>query len=520
MESETKTYISKKGYVLVKKYFSVDILINVKKDLTAIPLTGSDTFGTQIKSFPIYIETQNNLYIPKIYGLQKFLKPDKFLKNYYGDDIKEHPFNGQLHIAQIKAVDIMINSCHTKGGGILHLTAGSGKTVCAINIISKLKKKTIIVVNKISLMKQWEDEIKDFLPSCSIGIIQGSKNIHIENRDIIIVMLQSLSMIDYPESYFNDIGLVIFDECHNIASKIFSKILFKLTSQFTIGLSATPIRSDGCEHVFKYHIGDIEHSAKIERQGLPPIIHTIKLNSKEYLQESKTYFIKGVEKQVLQFTTMISHLVQMNSRNNLIKNTIIQCLQTSTPENPRKILVLSERRNHLFDLLDLLQKENLTYTYGLFLGSMKIKDLNNAKTCNVILATYKSFSEGVSEKNLDTLILITPKKFIYLDTNNNSTGLKDSGKMEQTVGRIFRKNHTVYNPLIIDFQDDFSVYKSHSYSRLIFYKQHFSNAQFVKHSVNIDSQDDFLLFSEKKIKEKKLKKNLDTNLIESFIMLD
>jgi len=66
-------------------------------------------------------------------------------------------------------------------------------TVCALNIISKIQKKTLIIVHKDFLMNQWIERIQQYLPNSKIGKIQG-KIIDIENKDIVLAMLQSISM--------------------------------------------------------------------------------------------------------------------------------------------------------------------------------------------------------------------------------------------------------------------------------------------------------------------------------------
>jgi len=53
-------------------------------------------------------------------------------------------------------------------------------------------------------------------------------------------MLHSIAMKDYDLSIFKDFGLVIFDECHHLSAKTFSKAMMKLRIPYTLGLSATP----------------------------------------------------------------------------------------------------------------------------------------------------------------------------------------------------------------------------------------------------------------------------------------
>ena len=63
---------------------------------------------------------------------------------------------------------------------------------------------------------------EQFLPNAKIGRIQGQV-IDIEDKDIVIGMLQSLSMKDYPSGLFSVFGLTLVDECHHISSEVFSR---------------------------------------------------------------------------------------------------------------------------------------------------------------------------------------------------------------------------------------------------------------------------------------------------------
>jgi len=474
------SYLSKRGYVLKKENLSQEELSSLKLELKGRPLQDDkfNNFNKINPNFPLYIETKNKLYIPKMYGLKKYGQPDSLLPNYLGKSwTKNIKFNGELYPIQIDACQVVMNECINTGGGILSLGTGLGKSISCLHILSKLKGKTIIIVNKIPLMKQWESEIKNFLPQATVGIIQGQKNINVEDADIIIAMLQSLARIDYPDSLFQDIKICVVDEAHNICSKVFSQALSKLCSQYTIGLTATPNRSDGCEYIFKWYLGDVVFKSKTERAGLLPILNIIKIDSNEYKEIATVNKTNG-QKQI-QYTSMLSDLVQMPKRNKLI----VELLKNLIKEG-RKILVLSDRRNHLTTIKHLFDLDpSISFTVGMFVGQMKISDLEKSKTCDIILATYSAFSEGVSVKELNTLLLITPKKFIG---HLKNTTKNESGKMEQIVGRIFRKDHTDIHPMIIDIYDNFSVYKNQANQRKIFYKQHFNKISTKEQSINLD----------------------------------
>ena len=477
------SYLSKRGYVLRKSEIDAKEIAHLKKTLWGKPLqdTQFNMYGNVVK-FPLFVETKNKLYIPKMYGIKRYGFPEGELHNYTGTDWDcEITFSGELLEHQVEPVEVMVSELQNgSSGGILSLGTGLGKTISCLAILAHLRKKTLIIVNKIALLKQWESEIKTFLPDASIGFIQGQKTVDVAGKHIVIAMLQSLAKIDYPDSLFEDFGCVVSDEVHNTSSRVFSKVLMRTCCKYTIGLSATPKRSDGCEYVFQWFIGDIMYKSTTERRGLPPLVNIIKLTSSEYREISTINRITGNNQ--IQFTSMLSELVTMPKRNRLI----VEMVKHLVADQDRKILVLSDRREHLKTIKGLFDEDlTITFTYGLFLGQMKMADLQKSKASQVILATYQAFGEGVSERDLDTLFLITPKKFVgHLKTAKN-----ESGKLEQIVGRIFRKDHTEKCPLIVDFNDHFSVYKNQSRQRLAFYKSHFKMVSFKEQSIDLDEHE-------------------------------
>jgi superfamily II DNA or RNA helicase len=479
------SYLSKRGYVIKKDSITSEEMKFLKNHLRATPLQDDKyaNYNKEDPSYQIYTETKNKLYLPKMYGITRYGDPKRYIPNYIGKDWDNQSlqFSAQLLPNQIEPANALLKCCRETNGGILKAGTGVGKTVISIKVISELKVKTIVVVNKIPLMRQWESELTRFIPGINIGFIQGQKNVSVEGADVVIAMLQSLARVDYPDSLFEDFQLLIVDEIHNTSSRVFSQVLGKLCCRYTIGLSATPKRSDGCEYVFKYHIGDIIYESDVKRAGLPPVLKYIKIDSSEYNEISVVNRFTG-QKQI-QFTSMLSELITMTKRNRLILELVKDLVTTDN----RKILVLSDRREHLKNLKISLDKDlSVDFTYGLFLGQMKQKDLQLSRASQVILATFSAFGEGVSEKDLDTLILITPKKFIGHLKNSIKA---ESGKLEQIVGRIFRKDHCDKNPLIVDLHDNFSVYKNQSAQRRTFYKEHFKNAKITYCQINLDEYD-------------------------------
>jgi len=508
--SVNSKYVSKYGYAIPKDSISIKELIDLKSELVAKPITGSGSgygggggmYGAKDTNFGIFKETPSKIYIPKMYGIEKYGLPSKIFKNYYGksfDNVLE--FKGELYDRQFEPRDVLYSSCVKSGGGILNIPTGYGKTTIALNVVTMLNKKTIIIVNKISLLNQWKSEISRFIPDAEIGIIQGQK-FDVQDKHVVIAMLQSLSKIQYPDEIFTDFGTVIVDECHNTCTRMFSKIFFKLCCQYSIGLSATPERSDGCEYVFKWHLGDIVYGineSTKERTGKDPVIHFFKLQSTNYKQVSVFNNYKNQEQ--IQYTSMITELVNMQERNDFIIKALEQLMLMNGDcgDDKRKVLVMSDRRNHItrlhLSLLELKKSKGYDFTVGIFMGSMKTIDLENAKKCDIILATYSSFAEGVSVYDLNTILLLTPKKYVDNEKVKDDEK-KDSGKMKQIIGRIFRKDHIETHPLIIDLCDDFSVYKSQAATRKKFYKKNFKNSIVHNTCIDLNAIPEFKILSE------------------------
>jgi superfamily II DNA or RNA helicase len=207
-ENNYSTYLGEKGYSIFKECLSVDEQHYIRNELTMKPHIPKSPI--QPTPFPIYLESPLKLYIPRYFGIETYGPPECILIK-PGDNI-DVEFAGDLRPYQNAIVDKYIKHVGICGGGLLDVDPGKGKTVMALNIISKLQKSTLVIVHKSFLLNQWIERIQQFLPGARVGRIQG-QIIDTENKDIVIGMLQSLSMKEYPKDTFQQFGLAIYDEC-------------------------------------------------------------------------------------------------------------------------------------------------------------------------------------------------------------------------------------------------------------------------------------------------------------------
>lgn len=242
------------------------------------------------------------------------------------------------------------------------------------------------------------------------------------------------------------IGPVVHN-CHHTSAEVFSQALKKVSFKYTIGLSATLNRKDGLSKVFKWYIGDVVYKSTKRTDTVNVHIHP-------YFDPSPSYsyaheiFMAGTSKPNV--AKMINNICSFKPRQVYILN-ILSSLISKEPK--RKILLLSDRRNHLLQLHTLLCEKG--YDAGVYMGGMKQVDLTACESKQIILATFAIAAEGYDQKGLDCLILASPK-----------------GDVVQAVGRILRdkEKERKYIPLIIDIVDEFSIFENQGKKRCKYYK--------------------------------------------------
>ena len=313
---EINTYLGQKGYTIAKNELTIEKQKQIRNDLTIKPYTpGSNQGGAQV-SFPAYRESSNKFYVPHYYGVENFGPPKEY-KVSEGLDI-DLEFAGKLRDYQEPVVNKFINHCYTAqcSGGLLELPCAWGKTSGSLYILSKLKKKTIVIVHKEFLMNQWIERIQQFLPKARVGKIQGP-TIDVDDKDIVLCMLQSLISKEYEPSIFEQFGLTIIDEVHHISSQTFSNSLFKVVTKYMLGLSATMNRKDGTTKVFKMFLGEVIFKAEKKNE------HTVEVRAITYKVDDDDFNDTILDyRGKPQNSSMISKLCEYNRRTEFIIKTL------------------------------------------------------------------------------------------------------------------------------------------------------------------------------------------------------
>ena len=439
-----ETSLTSYGYKVSKTKLTPEQSKKIKKDMTILPYVYDPVKGGQNKDkkFNILLESPKAFYLPRFYGIEHYGIPMKS-KLPEGQDINIK-FKGDLREIQKPIRDAYLKAAKDKGGGIISLKCGGGKTVLALNIISKLKKKSIVICHKSFLVDQWAERISQFLPDAKIGYIQG-KTIDVEGKDIVIGMLQSISMKEYDEELFKQFGMVCFDECHHLSAEVFSKAMRKISPLYVLGLSATIKRADGTQYVFKWYIGDVVYESPDEIND-----HRVETRLIQYESEDEKYCKKQtIFNGTICRPKMVNQICEYKERTELVLKYLYKYYNEG-----RTILILSERREHLINMMNEVNKYYDKEVAGLYIGGIHPEILEYNATLRVILGTYSFFSEGADIPSLDTVILASPVS-----------------NVEQSIGRIFRK-YGEHHKLICDIIDgNIEGFEKQSQKRIALYKK-------------------------------------------------
>jgi len=415
------------GYQLSKK--DVPNIQTLKGLLTVKPYIPSVFVKPQyVQKYPVFYETSEHIYVPKHYGIETYGPFKSTMRDVTKTNAKNWTFSGTIREAQKTVIDSYLTP--EPRDGIISLQTGGGKTVCALYIASILQLPTIVLVHNTFLRDQWIDRISAFLPDARIGTIQGD-TIDIENRDIVVAMLQSVSMKEYPKTLFDQFGFLIVDECHHIASEAFSRAIPKLTCKHMLGLSATPDRKDKLMYVINWFLGPLLYKS----DSADKVDDKVNVEVYDFEPTDPTYNDIIYNHAGVMFTSlMVNKVVECTERNKLI----IELLTDLFHDKEREILVLTDRVDHTKTLFDMLPTD--IQETACILGR-NVKSAQRAEWCEskrILIATYSMCKEGFDVAKLNTLVIATPRPDV-----------------DQIVGRILRTDKTTrtINPLIIDIVD-------------------------------------------------------------------
>lgn len=233
-------------------------------------------------------------------------------------------------------------------------------TAMGLEVARRLGRTTLVVVHKEFLLNQWEARIAKFLPGAKVGRIQGKK-CDFKGKDIVLAMVHSLALDSgekYPQELYDYFGTILVDELHRISAFTWSGVPAKFKAKYRIGLTATPRRKDGTEKVFFWGIGPIAYEALAK-------MPTPRVKQIEYPLELPKWML-GRQVNDGQLFTVLAEDAGRNRR------IVEELLLIVNGKNRRKVLVISERLEHLRQIKDDLTRactaQGKTVTMSMYVG--------------------------------------------------------------------------------------------------------------------------------------------------------
>lgn len=424
--------LTPRGYSIDKKSLSEAELAIIKKQLIVTPQVPKSYAGA-VKPFPVYLESAARYYLPVSWATHKFSGGGADV-----EDIRAMgtplptclKFKGSLRPHQVDA----LSAFRAAGrNGIICLPCGYGKTftgiAAAVADPEIVNTCFLIVVHKEFLADQWSEELKALVPGIRIGRIQGEKCDISDDIDVAIAMIQTICSRPYPIGTFDRFGFAIFDEVHHLGAEHFSMALQRINCRRMLGLTATPKRADGLSKVFEWHLGPIIYQIARRPKDDTVIVEVLRYACDDTaFAELPTNYRGEVVR-----AHMINRIADYGPRT----ATLIEWIAPLMLEPTRKLLVLSDRREHLITFEKGFKAAGVS-SVGYYVGGMKQKDLDISAEAQIILGTFAMASEGMNIPTLNMVLLATPKSNI-----------------EQSVGRILRqkKEERTVQPMILDVLD-------------------------------------------------------------------
>ncbi len=307
--------------------------------------------------------------------------------------------------------------------GVIVSPTGSGKSLIGLEIIRQRRQKTLIIVHRSDLLKQWLDVIEERLGIKASIIAEGEFD---PSKDIVVGMVQTLaSRLAETKKLSAEFGLVLVDEAHHLPAQTFYDVLGVLSAKHLYGLSATPGRRDGLELMIYRAVG--------------PAIATISKKEVEELEATvpaevyafETGFNPGLVDSWHEYLHSITHSAE---RNLLI---IDLAVRETAP-----VLVLCDRTEHVDQLCEMLTLREIPHVkaHGKISAKNRESIIQQMREARLTIATTSLVGEGLDVKPWTILIMASP--------------ISSEIKLLQAVGRVVRASPGKKEAIVYDLRDN------------------------------------------------------------------
>lgn len=363
--------------------------------------------------------------------------------------------------------DIAVKTFLEKEHGILAMATGTGKTITAMKIISKLFDngnihRVVITMYGNDLLDQWAIQIRENYKNKQIHYHYASQKMmkdfvmHPDNSILILSrdsqnLSRLLDLFDRLPGDYHDDTLFVFDEVHGAGSNTFVENLSGRLSpyRYRLGLSATPEReydevgndfllNEIGEVIFEFTLQDaIQKGILCEFDYIPlPYV----LTEEEKLKKHKIIAAFNAKKESGEFVNEKDMFTQLALVNKTAINKLeeFEILISQRPELLKKCIIFVQTMEYGAKLQEILVRHSDKYhTYYADDEKINLESFVDGKI--ECLLTCKKVSEGIDISSVTNIILFSSDRSRLVTT--------------QRIGRALRldKNNPEKKATVVDF---------------------------------------------------------------------
>ncbi len=317
---------------------------------------------------------------------------------------------------------------------LLYHATGTGKTVTAVMDAKRCGGRTLFLAHTQELVNQAADTFRNLWPEVTVGrYMEAIKEL---DAHVVCGSVQSvaLHLEDFREDAFS---YLIVDEAHHVAADTYQKILAYFHPAFTLGLTATPERTDDNRailDIFKNTAHKLDIRTAVEIGELVPIrcirIHTnIDLTRVRF--NSVQYNIRDLESKIY-----------VPERNRLIVDTWLQYVRD------KRTVVFCASVRHAEEIAELFRQAGVSA--AAVSGGMKPAERREFQDRFVrreilVLCACDLFNEGWDCPEIEVLFMARPTMSRVLYTQQLGRGMRLFPGKESLMVFDFVDNASQYN---------------------------------------------------------------------------